>query len=327
MFFAALRYHGIYSSPDEITWSRLTNPPDCLRPLCPAATSYACPIYRAELGVVPGRSEMYTWVVSFDSAGNEVDRGTWLTSNGGGNWKPTADPGITDCGDGVDSGCGVQQGSYNLGLAAVPNGTTATDLYAGAVNIYKCTVATPTAPFPDCTFLNLTHVYGCSPASALAHVHPDQHALAFALAGTPTQSLMYFANDDGVYRALDGYTGLTTGSCTGHNLFDNLNGTLGSMTQFVSFSIHPTDANTMLGGTQDNGSPATASATTSTGWGNVLGGDGGYNAISPVSGTDWFAAKSGRAAEFAEHPVLQGWARLQRQTFHSSGHERRCRNR
>jgi hypothetical protein len=290
-FFAALRYHGIYSSTDGITWSRLSNQPaGLLASLCPASTSYACPIYRAELAVAPGRNEMYTWVVSFDSAGNEVDRGIWLTSNGGGNWKPIADPGITDCGDGVDSGCGVQQGSYNLGLAAVPNGATATDLYAGAVNIYKCTVAAPTAPFPGCTFLNLTHVYGCSPASALAHVHPDQHALAFALAGTPTQSLMYFANDGGVYRALDGYTGLTTGSCTGHNLFDNLNGTLGSMTQFVSFSMHPTDANTLLGGTQDNGSPATVSATSSTGWGNVLGGDGGYNAISPVNGTDWFAA-------------------------------------
>lgn len=290
-FFAALRYHGIYSSTDGITWSRLSNQPaGLLASLCPAATSYACPIYRAELAVVPGRNEMYTWVVSFDSAGNEVDQGIWLTSNGGGNWKPIADPGITDCGDGVDSGCGVQQGSYNLELAAVPNGATATDIYAGAVNLYKCTVVNPMTASPGCTFLNLTHVYGCSPASALAHVHPDQHALAFALAGTPTQSLMYFANDGGVYRALDGYTGLTTGSCSGHNLFDNLNGTLGSMTQFVSFSMHPTDANTLLGGTQDNGSPATVSATTSTGWGNVLGGDGGYNAISPINGADWFAA-------------------------------------
>jgi hypothetical protein len=291
-FFAALRYHGIYSSADGITWNRLVNQPAGLTTsVCPPVTSNACPIYRAELATVPARNEIYTWVVSFDSTGNEVDQGIWLSTDGASSaWKHIDDSGITNCGDGSDSGCGVQQGSYNLELAAVPNGTTATDLYPGAVNIYKCTVANPTAASPSCTFLNLTHVYGCSPASALAHVHPDQHALDFALVGTPTQSVLYFANDGGVYRALDGYSGLTTGSCSGQNLFESLNGTLGSMAQFVSFSIHPTDPNTLLGGTQDNGSPATTSATTSTSWGNVLGGDGGYNAISPANGTDWFAA-------------------------------------
>ena len=51
----------------------------------------------------------------------------------------------------------------------------------------------------------------------------------------------------------------------------------------------PTDPNTLLGGTQDNGSPATATATTSLTWGNVLGGDGGYNAIDPNT-DNWFAS-------------------------------------
>jgi hypothetical protein len=72
-----------------------------------------------------------------------------------------------------------------------------------------------------------------------------------------SQAIMYFANDGGIYRALNGYTGLTSGTCGGSNLFDSLNQTLGSMTQFVSFSQHPTDLNIILGGTQDNGSPAT----------------------------------------------------------------------
>ena len=63
--------------------------------------------------------------------------------------------------------------------------------------------------------------------------------------------------------------------------FDDLNQNLGSMTQFVSFSQHPTDPNTLLGGAQDNGSPASSQATTNSSWGNVLGGDGGYNAIDP----------------------------------------------
>ena len=38
--------------------------------------------------------------------------------------------------------------------------------------------------------------------------------------------------------------------------FANLNANLGSLTQYVSFSQHPTDDSVLLGGLQDNGSPA-----------------------------------------------------------------------
>jgi hypothetical protein len=62
------------------------------------------------------------------------------------------------------------------------------------------------------------------------------------------------------------------------------------MAQFVSFSQHPSDPNTMLGGTQDNGSPATSTATTNLGWTNVLGGDGGYNAIDPIASSNFYAS-------------------------------------
>src|SRR5207253_2127106 len=102
------------------------------------------------------------------------------------------------------------------------------------------------------TFLNLTHVYGCAPNfGSIAHVHPDQHDLDFMVANS--KAILYFANDGGIYRALDGYSGLTTGDCSGTNQFDSLNQTLGSMSQFVSFSEHPIDLNTILGGTQDVG--------------------------------------------------------------------------
>jgi hypothetical protein len=131
------------------------------------------------------------------------------------------------------------------------------------------------------------------PIAAPAHVHPAQHALAYMIPGAGTDAgndLMYFANDGGIYRALDGYSGLTTGSCSGANSFDDLNQNLGSMTQFVSFSQHPSDPKTLLGGSQDNGSPATASATTSLSWINVNGGDGGYNAIDPNTPLNWFVS-------------------------------------
>lgn len=299
LFFAAVRYHGFYSSPDGLNWTYLASQPGggVLNPTaCPQNYVTACPLYRGEITVVPGRNEMYVWFVS-NANGEPADQGIWLTTNGGASWTQINDSGIANCGD--SDGCGVQQGFYNLELLAVPNcpggaqtcANNPTDLYAGAINLYKCSINSTTSGTPACAapFMNLTHAYGCDPLSSLAHVHPDQHALAFEILSSGAD-LMYFANDGGIYRALDGFTGLTTGSCSGTNLFDDLNQNLGSMTQFVSFSQGATDPNTILGGTQDNGSPATATATTSTSWGNVLGGDGGYNAIDPNSG-DFYASQ------------------------------------
>ncbi len=296
LFVAAVRYHGFYSSTDGVTWTRLANQPGgglLNAAACPpqsTSNNYECPIYRAEIAVVPGRNEMYVWFISLSPTGSPVDGGIWQSMNGGASWTLISDAGITNCGD--FDGCGVQQGDYNLELLAVPN-AAATDLYAGAVNLYKCEI---TSQNPTCAsqgFMNLTHVYGCDPIGAPAHVHPDQHALAYTIPTSGSDSgnaLLYFANDGGIYRALNGFAGLNTGSCSGTNQFDDLNQNLGSMTQFVGFSQHPSDANTLLGGSQDNGSPATTQATTSSSWINVLGGDGGYNAIDPGAPLNWYAS-------------------------------------
>ncbi len=291
-FFAAVRYHGFYSSPDGIHWARLASQlggAALSTTACPpqsTANNYACPLYRAEITVVPGRSEMYAWFVSSSLA----DGGIWQSLNGGASWTSISGAGITNCGDVY--GCGVLQGFYNLELLAVPN-ASGTDLYAGGINLYKCSINSQNPTCAAAPFLNLTHVYGCDPIAAPSHVHPDQHALAYVIPASGSDSgnaLMYFANDGGIYRALDGFSGLNTGSCSGMNQFDDLNQNLGSMTQFVSFSQHPTDPKTLLGGTQDNGSPATSQATTSLSWGNVLGGDGGYNAIDPTATSNFYAA-------------------------------------
>ena len=284
LFFAALRYHGFYSSPDGINWSRLANQPGpgLTASACPAqSSSSACPVYRAEISVVPGRNEMYAWYVDT----NDNDQGIWSTADGGNSWTQLNENGITNCGDAL--GCGTEDGTYNLVLTAVPDGG-ATDLYAGAVNLYKCqiTVASPScAGTGPNTFLNLTHAYGCS---SISRVHPSQHAASFLLVNNDQQDVMYFANDGGVYRALDGYAGLTTDACDSGNQFDSLNQTLGSMTQLVSFSQASSDANTILAGAQGNGSPATQSALASTSWLNVNAANGGYTEINPNNENEWF---------------------------------------
>jgi hypothetical protein len=170
-----------------------------------------CLIYRGEFAVVPGRNEMYVWVVDVqpDAYGNPTpaDEGIWQSTNGGASWTEIPDNGITNCGDsafgpniGPNSGCGVEQGWYNLELSAIPNppppNSTGTDVYAGAINLYKCTLEPGTTTCLQGDWINLTHVYGCSPLGAPAHVHPDQHGIGFMVAGDTTPG--YFAHDGGI---------------------------------------------------------------------------------------------------------------------------------
>ena len=311
-FFAVLRFHGFYSSTDGVNWARLASQPGggLTAAACPPSpASENCPIYRGVLAVVPGRSgpnnlgEMYAWYVDL---GNN-DQGMWRSTDAGASWEPIDESGITNCGD-LIGGCGTQDGTYNLTLAAVPDGATATDLYAGAVNLFKCVISqtfpscSPAGnppPPPTATFRNLTHVYGCNPLAAIAHVHPSQHGMDF-LVNAAGQSVMYFANDGGIYRALDGYSDLISGDCAIPNHFDDLSGTLGSMTQFISLAQHPGDANTLLGGAQGNGSPATAASLVSQAWAEVNGGDGGYSAINPVDPEEWFTANTGVSIQSCE---------------------------
>jgi large repetitive protein len=69
-FFAAIRYHGIYSSPDGVTWSRLANQPGgavLSAVACPpqsVSNNYACPIYRGEITVVPGLNDSTDTILS-----------------------------------------------------------------------------------------------------------------------------------------------------------------------------------------------------------------------------------------------------------------------
>ena len=296
-FFAAMAWHGIYSSTDGVNWARLPNQPGgsvLSASLCPTVGASSCPILRGEIAVRSGKNEMYVWYVSGDLVyGDFADRGIWKTTDGGSTWTAISNDGIENCGD--FEGCGAaEQGWYSLELAAVANGTGGTDLYAGATNIYKCSINTNNPTCSSRPFLNLTHAYGCTPVGSLAHVYPNQHAISFQVANN--NALMYFGNDGGVYRALDGY-GLSSSACgQTPNAFQSLNSTLGSLISLTSLSQHPTAAGTMLAGAQENGSGATDlshSGANGTTWIAVNGGWGGATAINPRNPTQWFTADAG----------------------------------
>jgi hypothetical protein len=105
LFYAAIRYHGFYASPDGVTWTRLANQPGgavLSATACPpqsTSNNRGCPIYRGEISVVPGRNEMYVWYVFLDSYGDAQDGGIWKSVNGGAGWTAISGAGIRNCGD------------------------------------------------------------------------------------------------------------------------------------------------------------------------------------------------------------------------------------
>ena len=297
-FYAALRFHGFYSSSDGINWLRLPNQPtsatfslstsDC--PTQPAVLPNNCPLYRAEIVQVPGRNEMYVWYV--DSLDTPTNEGIHVTRDGGNTWITINTSGIANCGDA--EGCGTDDGSYALTITAVPNSSTATDLYAGSTNFYKCRIdpaTNPTCSAANGGFMNLTHVYGCRPIGSYSHVHPEQHGVAFSQS---SPSLLFIANDGGLYRSTNSFAAGITGQCgTTSFPFDNLNGTLGSMAQLASLAEDGNDANTMLAAVNAVGATGTSSGTSGangTTWITLEDGALGTTAIDP---TGWFASASG----------------------------------
>lgn len=299
-WFVSLGYRGFYTSTDGINWTRLANQPGGAKldfGVCPTAGAASCVVYRSEISARPGskneKGELYAWYVN--SAG--TNQGIYLSTDDGASWTAIDTTGIDVCGDGsISAGCSTSQGTFNLTLAAVPRGDS-TDLYAGAVNLFKCQI---TPENPTCTtdpFKNLTHVYGCyretGTVGTLAHVHPDQHAIDFSVAHP---EIVYFGNDGGIYRTLKN-SELNSGQCTVPNPFDNLNANMGSMTQIVSFSQTKSDPSILLAGSQDNGTETTNPAIpeadkgpSGLGWTSYQGGDGGYNAINPDNADEWFAS-------------------------------------
>ncbi|HEX4603514.1 MAG TPA: hypothetical protein VH724_05925, partial [Candidatus Angelobacter sp.] len=107
---------------------------------------------------------------------------------------------------------------------------------------------------------------GASFAANDALLHADSHALTFA---PSNHNVVYVGNDGGIFKSLD--AGATWASV-------NTNGF--NATQFVSLSVHPTDANFSIGGTQDNGTEFFQPNAT---WTRADFGDGGYSAIDQSS--------------------------------------------
>jgi hypothetical protein len=107
---------------------------------------------------------------------------------------------------------------------------------------------------------------GTSFTSNSSGLHVDTQAFAIA---PSDQNIVYFGSDGGIWR--------TNNASATPIVWTTLNNSTFSATQFQGLSLHPTDRNYLLGGTQDNGTQFLAPDGIT--WIRSDGGDGGFTAI------------------------------------------------
>jgi hypothetical protein len=293
-FFAAVRSHGFYSSPDGATWTRLPAQPGTTLSTssCPVGSngtgSANCPIFRGVLAVQPATGDLYALTIDR----NDLDQGLWqdlcsAASNTCATPAPTFAHRLNSTPLEVGSGnTAIPQGNYNLALAAAPAAANGTLLFAGTIDLFTCTLSPGSSA---CDLRNTTNALnGCN---APAQVAPAQHALA-AIAQPSGIPLLFLGNDGGLWRSLDGVA--ETGSvcsATDNTHFDNLNPALaagGSLAQVVGFAQDPGSPDTLIAGFGPNGSAATSAASALTPWPQLSAGEGGYPSIDPNAPSNWF---------------------------------------
>jgi hypothetical protein len=286
---AAVRYHGYYQSPDGITFTRIANQPGTtgltttMCPTNPGGTgSPGCPIYRGTLAVNPATGDTFAWTVD----GANQDQGIWqdvCSASGGGcasqtmsfaqQWDTTALEANTWLG-----GATIENGDYNLALAAIPSGQE-TMLLAGANDLWKsmCPVS------QGCVWQNTTN----ATVGFCAEVGEYQHALAWNMQN-PLE--IFIGNDSGLWSSADGIgeTGQTC-SASDETHFQNLNGGLGSLAEVTSLAQGGATPYILMAGLGENG---TAGINSSSGpmadWPEILGGEGGPVAVDGANPSLWY---------------------------------------
>ena len=293
LFFAAVRNHGYYSSPDGKTWTRLTTQPGTglTTANCPVGSGGQgganCPIFRGTLAAQPSTGDLYALTIDV----NDNDQGLWqdlcnATSGSCANPSPTwgarIDNGALEVGSGSSA---ILQGSYNLSLAATPLPSGGTLLFAGTVDLYRCSIS---ANSTTCSLRNTTNaINGCN---APAGVAPAQHAIAASL--TTGEELVLVGNDGGLWRSTDGVN-QTGPACSTSDAqhFDNLNSAIGaggSLAEVVGFAQDPTEPGTLIAGLGANGSASTLAAATLATWPQLSAGEGGFPQIDQNNSSNWF---------------------------------------
>ena len=168
------------------------------------------------------------------------------------------------------------QGWYDIAIAVDP--TNPDRVWVGGIDLFRSDDGGAS--------WNLASFWwqGASPGS---YVHADQHAIVFHPAYGTANTMLFVANDGGIFRTTNPDDGTTSDVCAMPDsgigiVWAELNNGYG-VTQFYHGLPYPgpDGGNTFLGGTQDNGTIRGTAAGGIDGWTAVNGGDGGYVAVDP----------------------------------------------
>ncbi len=236
--------NGVYRSTDGgLTWSLLTNAPN------------GTGIGRIALTVAPSANAMNHHVlyvaIAYPLPTSSVLQYMMRSDN-----ADAATPTFTDLTAGTPNfGGSGGQGWYDW-IIAVDPANSANIYCAGALDYNTNSHHVIRSTDSGATWTDITNVSGVQP-------HTDSHAMAF-----DSSSRLLLGNDGGIWRF----------DPTGPSWTD-LNGDLNTI-QFTGIGLHPTSNQTVLGGSQDNGTELTTGSTV---WNAVDGGDGGYSQISQTN--------------------------------------------
>ncbi len=294
-FYAAIRFHGYYESPDGKTWTRLGSQPGLLldKAHCPTTFnspgSLTCKMFRGALSIQPFTGDLFAFSVDQ----NNKDVGLWqdvcnlksgaCTSSTVAFSKQIATTSLET----LDGSKTILLGNYNFWLKAVPSQAD-TLLYAGTTDISRCSLAA------NCAWRNTTNAISC----AAAKVSPFQHAVDYlsGIAGQPFPGMMFFGNDGGLWRTTNGINQLSP-ACSSDDAspFDNLNAGIGSLAEVTSFAQDPNEENVILASMGANGTAAQSQYGQTT-WPQVQDGYGATTAIDPANPQYWYTTSTNGVA-------------------------------
>ncbi len=276
MFYAAIRYHGYYQSPDGVVFTRMASQPGTGMSLanCPTQPfrpgNVSCPMFRGALAAQASTGDLFAISVDLNDNYQGVWRDVCGANCGNGsapvNFAPMAVPSDSALTPGT-----IEEGDYDLWIAALPAAAD-TLLYVGTTDVFKCSVAN------GCDWKNLSNVGFCDPAV----IAPFQHAVGV---GSVIGPLMFFGNDSGLWRSTDGVNEQPS-ACTAD--FQNLNGALGSLAEVTALAQSSDSSRTILVAEGVNGTAASAGRQSA--WQQVMDGYGANVAIDPVTSASWYAS-------------------------------------